>query len=86
MDKKAPTIKNHNAEDEAAIQRALADDNDSWEAPKHAKMLRRGRPTGSSKSQITIKLDKDIIIALKSPEPKGWQTRLNATLRKALQL
>lgn len=47
----------------------------------HAKVLRRGRPTGSSKSQITIKLDKDIITALKSPDPKGWQTRLNATLQ-----
>lgn len=63
MDKKPPTIKIHNAEDEAAIQRALADDNDSWEAPKLAKVLRRGCPTGSSKSQITIKLDKDIIRA-----------------------
>lgn len=42
MDKKPPTIKNHNAEDEAAIQRALTNDNDSWEAPKLAKVLRRG--------------------------------------------
>jgi uncharacterized protein (DUF4415 family) len=86
MDKKPPVITDHSDTDDAALRRAIADDPDSWEAPANAKIKRRGRPIGSHKSQVTIKLDKDVLAVLKSPEPKGWQTRLNATLRDALEL
>lgn len=37
------------------------------------------------KQQITIRLDADVVDALKSTG-KGWQTRLNSILRKALAL
>ncbi len=53
------------------------------------KNARRGRPPlpeGERKSKVTLMLDQDVIERLKGPSPKGWQTRLNATLRDALDL
>jgi len=50
---------------------------------------RRGRPRLSAnerKQQVTVRIDMDVIEALKKPDPKGWQTRLNAVLRSALKL
>lgn len=41
---------------------------------------RVGRPPGSSKAAISIRLDKDVIDAFKADGP-GWQTRMNAVLR-----
>lgn len=46
---------------------------------------RRGRPVGSSKVQKTVRLDKDIIDALQK-DGRGWQTRMNTHLRRALKL
>ena len=46
---------------------------------------RRGRPVGTSKVQKTIRLDADMVDALMADGP-GWQTHLNALLRKALML
>lgn len=47
---------------------------------------KRGRPAGSrnaaSKSQVTLRLDADVIAAFKSGGP-GWQTRMNDALREA---
>lgn len=45
----------------------------------------RGRPKGSTtsaKSQITLRLDNDIIERFKAGGP-GWQSRINDTLRRA---
>lgn len=48
----------------------------------------RGRPRlpeGEKKKRVSIMLDQDVIARLKSGG-KGWQTRANALLRKALNL
>ena len=49
---------------------------------------RRGRPplpSEARKKSVHIMLDPDLLVALKA-EGKGWQTRLNATLREAMGL
>ena len=84
MDKMPPTIQDHSDEEEARIQAAIASDPDTWEAPGKTRVRRRGRPAGSNKSQVTIKLDNAVLKALKTPDPKGWQTRANALLCKVL--
>jgi uncharacterized protein (DUF4415 family) len=49
-------------------------------------MKRRGRPKSNSPKQIiTIRLDRDLLERLKA-EGSGWQTRVNAMLRKATGL
>ena len=47
------------------------------------KLVRRGRPTGSTKISTTIRFDADVIAALKATG-KGWQTKANDVLRKHL--
>ena len=86
MGKKVPTIIENTAADDLKIRQGIDVDPDTWEIAADVKPLKRGRPSGSDKSQVTIKLDNDVLTALKSPEGKGWQTRLNATLREALGL
>ena len=83
---KLPTIVEKTAADDLKIRQGIEADPDTWEISAQATPLKRGRPVGSNKSQVTIKLDNDVLTALKSPEGKGWQTRLNATLREALGL
>lgn len=46
------------------------------------KLVRRGRPRGSTKEQVSLRLDKEVIAKFKSGGP-GWQSRMNAALRKA---
>lgn len=46
---------------------------------------RRGRPVGANKEQVTIRLDRDVLAHLKK-DGTGWQTRLNAALRRQLGL
>ena len=84
--KKPPVIKDNTPEEEAEIQRQIAEDPDTWSTPADAKAIKRGRPAGRTKEQVTVRLDKDLIQALKSPEPKGWQTRLNEAARLGLKL
>ena len=84
--KKPPVIKDNTPEQEAEAQRQIAADPDTWGTPADAKVLKRGRPAGQSKEQVTIRLDKDLVEALKTPDPKGWQTRLNAAARVGLKL
>ena len=43
----------------------------------------RGRPAGSNKEQISLRIDKDILDRLRASGP-GWQSRINAILRQAL--
>ena len=73
-------------EEEVEIQKQIAADQDTWEAPAEAKIIRRGRPVGSNKEQVTVRIDKDVLAALKGKNEKGWQTRMNAALRKAVGL
>jgi uncharacterized protein (DUF4415 family) len=43
---------------------------------------RGGRPGGSDKQSVSIRLDKDVVEKFKAGGP-GWQTRINAALRRA---
>ncbi len=52
---------------------------------KHGKLGRPPLPPEQKKKRVTMYLDPDIIAHLKK-DGKGWQTRANATLRKALGL
>ena len=45
--------------------------------------IRRGRPpSAASKQAIKLRLDPDVLAYFRSKGP-GWQTRINATLRRA---
>lgn len=46
---------------------------------------RRGRPRGESKALVTLRLDKDVVTALRAGG-EGWQTRINELLRAAVGL
>ncbi len=83
---KAPNIPDNTPEQDAKIRARITKDPDTWEAAPDATPRRRGRPTGSNKAQVTVKLDNDVLDALRSPDPKGWQTRLNQHLREQLGL
>ena len=49
--------------------------------------VRRGRPplSGKPKTAITLRLDDDVVKAYRETG-KGWQTRINADLRRARRL
>lgn len=49
------------------------------------KVIRRGRPPGSSKSLVSLRLDKKVVDHFRATGP-GWQTRMNDALRKAAGL
>ena len=44
----------------------------------------RGRPRGTTKTATTVRLDDDVLDALKASGPR-WQTRLNALVRDWLK-
>jgi uncharacterized protein (DUF4415 family) len=47
-------------------------------------LVRRGRPkVARPKTQITLRLDSDVVAGLRSTGP-GWQTRANAALKSWL--
>ncbi len=50
---------------------------------RHAKLGRPPLPEAERKKRVTLHLDPDVIERLKA-DGKGWQTRANAALRKAL--
>lgn len=80
-----PVISDNSPEEDAAIRRAIAGDPDTWEAAPDAQVIRRGRPAGTNKSQVTVKLDNEVLDRLRAGG-RGWQTRMNAALREALGL
>ena len=46
----------------------------------------RGRPaTGNAKEQVSVRLDRDVLAALRQAGP-GWQSQINPLLRAALRL
>jgi uncharacterized protein (DUF4415 family) len=51
------------------------------------KLVRRGRPplSGKPKTAITLRLDEDVVEAYRDTG-EGWQTRINADLRRARKL
>lgn len=52
---------------------------------KHGYLGRPPLPEAERKKRVTLYLDPDILDRLKA-DGKGWQTRANAALRKALDL
>lgn len=44
---------------------------------------RGGRPTGSNKEQVALRVDKEVLDRFRSGGP-GWQTRMNEALRAAV--
>lgn len=46
------------------------------------KTVRPGRPRGSSKTMVSLRLDSDLVAQWRATGP-GWQTRINEALRKA---
>jgi uncharacterized protein (DUF4415 family) len=43
---------------------------------------RGGRPAGSSKQAVSIRLDTDVVEKFKAAGP-GWQSRINEALKRA---
>ncbi len=66
-------------EEDFARARPLSDFPELEAAFKRA----RGRPRGETKQQVTVRLDTDLVEKLRAMGP-GWQTRMNAELRKAV--
>ncbi len=60
---------------------------DEWFAKATLKVgrtvIRRGRPPGSAKTQVSLRLDNDVIAAFRAAGP-GWQSRMNEVLRRAI--
>jgi uncharacterized protein (DUF4415 family) len=57
-----------------------------WAAKMAAAPILRGRPRAAApKVSTTIRLDADVLAAFKA-EGSGWQSRINAALRKAANL
>ena len=49
------------------------------------RVIRRGRPPGSAKRSVSLRLDQAVIDHFRAGGP-GWQTRMNEALRKAAGL
>jgi len=49
------------------------------------KVIRPGRPRGSAKRAVSLRLDQAVIDHFRAGGP-GWQSRMNAALRKAAGL
>jgi uncharacterized protein (DUF4415 family) len=49
------------------------------------KLVRRGRPPGSSKRLVSLRLDEAVLERFRAEGP-GWQSRINEALRKAAGL
>jgi uncharacterized protein (DUF4415 family) len=47
------------------------------------KIIRKGRPPGSTKTQVSLRIDNDVLAAFRAGGP-GWQSRMNAALKKAV--
>src|SRR5688572_20957127 len=43
---------------------------------------RRGRPAGSNKERVTMRLDRDVVAKFKATG-RGWQSRINEALKRA---
>ena len=58
----------------------------NWAAKIAAAPILRGRPRAAApKVSTTIRLDADVLAAFKA-QGAGWQSRINAALRKAVDL
>ncbi len=73
------------ADEDRAIARGIARDADAFEASDaQIARARRGRPRlAQPKQAVSIRLDADILAHFKAQGP-GWQSRINAALRDAV--
>jgi uncharacterized protein (DUF4415 family) len=93
-------IENTSDEEDAAITAAALADPDNpplteefWQSarplsPQRLRRLRGQRGPQKSKPlkvRVTLRLDPDVVACFKA-KGSGWQSRVNATLRKALKL
>ncbi|WP_045836831.1 BrnA antitoxin family protein [Hyphomicrobium sp. 99] len=69
--------------------RADPNDPEDWDVTQEdlekalaERRARIGRPAGSDKEQVTLRLDKDVIAKFRATG-NGWQTRINAALKRA---
>ena len=86
--KKSGPSRHSQVEDDAPLTAAeLRTARPAREAVPHIieAVRRRGRPRGESKTLITLRLDRDVVIALRAGG-EGWQTRINELLRAAVGL
>jgi len=74
-------------DEEAAINAGIAADPDTHELDDgwFKKAIRGRPPSAKRKEMINIRLDPDILAYFRATGP-GWQSRINATLRKAAGL
>jgi uncharacterized protein (DUF4415 family) len=78
------------AEEDKAINRGIAKDPDAVEltaelAARLQPLRRRGRPVVERpKAPMTMRVDADVLDAIKATGT-GWQTRVNAVLREAVE-
>ncbi|MFM0728850.1 BrnA antitoxin family protein [Paraburkholderia strydomiana] len=82
--KKQPRLIRNTPEEDAEIERGIADDPDTFEPndEQFAQMKRRGgRPKlASPKIAVTVRYDAEIIERFRA-SGEGWQTRMNDALR-----
>ncbi len=75
------------SKEDAAIHAGIAKDPDTYElSTAEIKQLRRpGRPPSAVKRpMLSMRTDPDVLAKLRASGP-GWQTRVNALLRKAVE-
>ncbi len=46
------------------------------------RVIRKGRPPGETKTSVSLRIDNDVLAAFRAEGP-GWQSRMNAVLKKA---
>ena len=68
------------------LDRAAIKKGDVVIRPASGTLTRRGRPKlEHPKRQVTVRLDSDLVDRLRETGP-GWQSRINALLRKAVNI
>lgn len=85
MSKKKPVIKSEwiDPDDAPELTQEWFDSADYYEG---GKLVRPGRPkSDAAKESISLRLDPDVLAFFRATGP-GWQTRINAALRKAAKL
>ena len=75
-------------EEDVAINAGIAADPDTFELSDadfaQLRPLRGRPPLARPKAALTLRVDADVLAALKASGP-GWQTRINALLRAAVE-
>lgn len=74
-------------EEDAAINVGIAADPDTYEVSdeEFARMRKPGRPAATVvRPMVSMRLDPDVLAHLRA-SGKGWQTKVNALLREAVE-